>query len=265
MDFNMYINNLRSLGRRRFDLDNVFYYNYMLPPILSFEYTIEKASIASQTLHFLRENCPAIDFTKYIETFENLIKEFSEKKKEGQDLSKLKLKIKQDLSIVNRQAEEDQDVDAEALQEKLKDHIKNDLGFDNLDNVIEKDDIDEEMLLMKNKAKQKKSKKEEKKEKLKKRNEKRLEKQKQKENESENENEKTKEKVIENQEADESKEIQPHKGPRRRHARVLSTNAPDLETSIKAPKDKTFKADEIVKKNKKYKNEFEEEDSKNRE
>ena len=45
--------------------------------------------------------------------------------------------------------------------------MKNDLGFENLDNIDEKDEIDEEFLLMKTKEIQKKSKKEEKKEKLK--------------------------------------------------------------------------------------------------
>ncbi len=298
----MYIKNLTSLGRRRFDLDSVFYYNYMLPPIFNFEYTLEKASILNQTLHFLRENCIAIDFKKYIEVIENLIKQFTTKKQEGYDISKLKLKLKKDLSVVPKDEEEGQNVDMDALQQQLKDNIKNDLGLDNLDGVLEKDDINEELILMKELNKQKKSKKEEKKEILKKRLEKRLnkdkEKEKTKETDAETEKEKdedevkvkvketvkgkeelkAKEKVkeketskesekteVEEEKEDDSKVEKSQKGPRRRHARGLPNNAPDLATDVHPPKDKSFKANDIVKKNKRLKDELEQPDSRNRE
>jgi len=267
----------------------------MLPPIFSFEYTLEKASILNQTLHFLRENCIAIDFKKYIEIIENLIKQFTTKKQEGHDISKLKLKLKKDLSIVPKDEEEGQNVDTEVLEQQLKDSIKNDLGLDNLDGVIEKDDINEELILMKELNKQKKSKKEEKKEILKKRLEKRLSKEKEKEKtketetepehekEKEKENEKEKVKVKETgkekektkesekveledeEKEDNSKVEKSQKGPRRRQARGLPNNAPDLATDVHPPKDKHFKANDIVKKNKRLKDEFEEPDSRNRE
>ena len=226
-------------------MDTVFYTNFMLPPIFSFDYTLKQAKILLEAMKLLRKNCQNVDFSKYIEIIQNLVDEFANNTGGNEEF---KLKIKSDLSIVPKNNNEEKIPNTINLEEEFNLKVKKGMSIEDVENTLEKEDFDEEMKDVKENVNKKKTKKDEKKLKIEERRKKKLEK-------LEGIKEEDKKEELE---PDHVPEYGTHNGPKRRAARDLPIKAPDLDGEVKPPKDGIFKADIITKKNKKLRKEIEE-------
>ena len=134
-NFSNYIALLKVMAKVKYQEDPVFWSDFVLPCIFNYELSYEDSKSLWEAYLNVKINCPSLDLAKYFILIENVLNKYEILIKKNQDVSKVKLSIDKDFTLIPKKEQTGMtNIKIKKLQQRIsekegKENVLRDLGI----------------------------------------------------------------------------------------------------------------------------------------